>query len=38
MLLASLLPGHDVTTVLAMGWQRLSNGELLSAAEERGSS
>jgi hypothetical protein len=34
--LAPFLTEHRVTTALAMGWDRLSNGQLLSAAEERG--
>jgi hypothetical protein len=32
--LAELLPGHTITTAKAMGWERLSNGNLLKAAEE----
>jgi predicted nuclease of predicted toxin-antitoxin system len=31
--LAKLLPGRDVFSVAAMGWQSLSNGRLLAAAE-----
>jgi hypothetical protein len=31
--LARELPGHTVTLTKAMGWERLSNGELLRAAE-----
>lgn len=32
--LAAELFGHTVTPAKAMGWERLSNGDLLSAAEE----
>jgi hypothetical protein len=32
----SLLPGHDVTTTREMGWSRLANGALLTAAERAG--
>ncbi len=34
--LARLLPGHTVHTAQSRGWDTLSNGELLSAAEEAG--
>ena len=34
--LARALPGHTVQTAQAKGWDTLSNGELLSAAEEAG--
>jgi len=34
--LGRLLPGHDVVSAADMGWEELSNGELLSAAEEAG--
>jgi hypothetical protein len=34
--LARALSGHTVHTVQAKGWDTLSNGELLSAAEEAG--
>jgi hypothetical protein len=30
------LPGHTVVEALARGWDRLTNGELLNAAEEAG--
>lgn len=33
---ASLLPGHDVSTVVGMGWAALTNGRLLTAAEQAG--
>ena len=32
--LARALPGHTVTEAKARGWDRLSNGDLLKAAEE----
>ena len=32
--LRDLLPGHDVSHAHEMGWDRLSNGELLNAAEQ----
>jgi hypothetical protein len=32
--LAGALPGHTITTTKARGWDRLSNGALLSAAEQ----
>jgi hypothetical protein len=32
--LARALPGHRVTTALARGWNRLTNGVLLKVAEE----
>ena len=31
-----LLPGHDVTTTREVGWSRLANGALLTAAERAG--
>jgi hypothetical protein len=31
---ASLLPGHDVTTAFRMGWADLDNGDLIRAAED----
>lgn len=34
--LARFLQGHRVRSAKAMGWDRLSNGTLLSAAEEAG--
>ncbi|WP_353198564.1 DUF5615 family PIN-like protein [Sandarakinorhabdus sp.] len=34
--LAKFLPGHDVSSVAAMGWQGLTNGRLLAAAEAAG--
>jgi hypothetical protein len=34
--LARALPGHTVTTAQARGWDRLSNGDLLQAAEADG--
>jgi hypothetical protein len=34
--LARALAGHAVTTARARGWERLSNGVLLNAAEEAG--
>lgn len=34
--LASLLPDHDVATVVSMGWASISNGRLLAAAEAAG--
>jgi hypothetical protein len=34
--LATLLTGHVVTAAKDMGWDRLSNGNLLQAAEEAG--
>jgi hypothetical protein len=34
--LARELPGHEVSTAKSKGWDRLSNGELLKAAEEAG--
>ncbi|MFZ4381586.1 MAG: DUF5615 family PIN-like protein [Sandarakinorhabdus sp.] len=34
--LAKLLPGHEIFSVAAMGWQGLSNGRLLAAAEAAG--
>lgn len=34
--LAKLLPGHDVRTVVEMGWSGLTNGRLLAAAEAAG--
>lgn len=34
--LASLLPGHEVATVLGMGWGGLTNGRLLAVAEAAG--
>jgi PIN like domain len=30
------LPGHEVRTTAEMGWERLTNGELLDAAEREG--
>jgi predicted nuclease of predicted toxin-antitoxin system len=33
---ASLLPDHDVVHAHKMGWERLSNGDLIAAAEESG--
>jgi len=33
---AKLLVGHDVAHTKTLGWQQLSNGKLLSAAEEAG--
>jgi predicted nuclease of predicted toxin-antitoxin system len=33
---AKLLPGHDVRSAADQGWQELTNGELLKAAEEAG--
>ncbi len=33
---ARALPGHRILTAKAQGWDELSNGELLRAAEERG--
>jgi hypothetical protein len=35
-MLASELPGHDVTTVASQGWTGVLNGELLRRAEEAG--
>ena len=32
--LARALPGHTIITAQARGWDKLSNGELLNAAEE----
>ena len=32
--LAKLLPGHEVTTARAIGWDLLENGDLLKAAEQ----
>lgn len=32
--LARMLGDHDVTTALAMGWDNISNGALIAAAEE----
>lgn len=34
--LAKYLPGHTVTLALEKGWDQLSNGKLLTAAEEAG--
>jgi hypothetical protein len=34
--LARELPGHDVKAAKEMGWDQLSNGDLLSAAEQAG--
>lgn len=34
--LSGLLPGHEVTTTFELGWDALSNGALLAAAEEAG--
>jgi hypothetical protein len=34
--LARALPGHAITTAQAQGWDRLSNGDLLQAAEPGG--
>jgi hypothetical protein len=34
--LRGLLPDHDVQTARQMGWDRLTNGDLLSAAESAG--
>jgi hypothetical protein len=34
--LARALPEHTVTKTNALGWERLSNGALLKAAEEAG--
>jgi hypothetical protein len=34
--LAVELPGHSVTFAKTMGWERLSNGDLLKAAESAG--
>jgi len=34
--LARELPGHSVSLARSMGWDRLSNGDLLSAAEKAG--
>jgi hypothetical protein len=34
--LRDLLPGHHVSHAHEMGWDRLSNGELLNAAEQAG--
>jgi len=34
--LSRALPGHRVTTALARGWNRLTNGVLLKTAEEAG--
>jgi hypothetical protein len=34
--LARALPGHTVTTAYSQGWDRLTNGALLQAAEEAG--
>jgi hypothetical protein len=33
---ARLLPGHDVRSAADQGWQEMTNGELLKAAEEAG--
>jgi hypothetical protein len=33
---ARLLPGHEVRSAADQGWQELTNGELLKAAEEAG--
>jgi hypothetical protein len=34
--IARALSGHDVTEAVDRGWEELSNGELLAAAEEEG--
>ncbi len=34
--LAAKLPGHQITKAKNIGWDRLSNGDLLSAAESAG--
>jgi hypothetical protein len=34
--ITAALPGHDVTEAIERGWDRVSNGELLSAAEAAG--
>lgn len=34
--IARFLSGHEVVEAVARGWDRLSNGELLKAAEESG--
>ena len=34
--LRALLPDHEVRTAREMGWNRLTNGELLAAAEDAG--
>jgi hypothetical protein len=34
--IAKALSGHDVTEAIDRGWEQISNGELLAAAEEEG--
>jgi len=34
--LVGLLPGHDVSVAARIGWERLTNGDLLQAAEQAG--
>jgi hypothetical protein len=34
--IAKALSGHEVTEAIDRGWEKLSNGELLAAAEEEG--
>jgi hypothetical protein len=34
--IARLLPSHQITEAIERGWDRISNGELLSKAEEAG--
>lgn len=34
--IAKALPGHEVTEAIDRGWDRISNGDLLNAAEEAG--
>ncbi len=31
-----MLPGHNIATARSMGWEKLSNGSLLRAAEDEG--
>jgi hypothetical protein len=35
--IAKALSGHEVTEAIERGWDRISNGELLKAAEAQGS-
>jgi hypothetical protein len=34
--IAKTLSGHDITEAIDRGWEQISNGELLAAAEEEG--
>jgi hypothetical protein len=35
-ILTRSLPGHDITHASQLGWQEMSNGKLLAAAEKAG--